>query len=70
NLGNSIGIALITIITNANIGHTPIDEVRTDVFMKNMHIVFIVFSAICACGIFISLQRKPKAVDGKPGVIE
>ncbi|MDR1816378.1 MAG: hypothetical protein LBR00_06900, partial [Clostridiales Family XIII bacterium] len=59
-LGNVIGMALITIMTNLIVGHTAIDAVPPEIFLKDIRCIFIVLICICVSGIFIALQRKGK----------
>lgn len=58
-VGQIISMAIITIIVNAVLGQTPIDEAGHRELVSSMHMGFIVFACICAVGVFISLQRKP-----------
>ncbi|MDR1726512.1 MAG: MFS transporter [Acidobacteriota bacterium] len=57
-LGQVIGMALITISTNFIIGKTPIDETPKESIVRTTHVSFIVFAALCAVGVFISLNQK------------
>jgi EmrB/QacA subfamily drug resistance transporter len=68
-MGQIISMAVITIIMNASLGNTPIDEAAEDSILSSMRTGFIVFAVICVCGVFISLQRKiksaPPAAEGR-----
>ena len=57
-IGQVIGMAMLTIITNATIGDVPIAEVSPALIVNNMHISFLIFSGICVAAIFISLKRR------------
>jgi MFS family permease len=59
-MGQVIGMALITIVTNIVIGDAELTEVSKRVFVQNMQVSFIVFAVLCAVGILISVQRKQK----------
>jgi MFS family permease len=56
--GQVFAMAIITIVMNFVIGNTPIAEVPHEKIVESMHTGFIIFCAICAVGIFISLNRK------------
>ncbi|MDR3364165.1 MAG: MFS transporter [Clostridiales Family XIII bacterium] len=58
--GQVIGMAVITIVINAVIGNTPIENVASAHIATDLHISFSIFAAICVIGIFISLKRKAK----------
>jgi hypothetical protein len=55
-------MAIITIIMNLIIGHTPLAEVAKQALVRSIHTGFIIFAIICILGVFISLNRK-----GSPG---
>jgi MFS family permease len=57
-MGQIVSMAIITIIVNAVLGSTPIDEAGHEGIVSSIHTGFIVFACICAAGVFISLQRK------------
>jgi MFS family permease len=59
-MGQIIGMALITIVTHLIIGDAKLADVPKEMFMRNMHISFIIFAALCVAGIFFSRRRKPK----------
>ncbi|MDR2156353.1 MAG: MFS transporter, partial [Clostridiales Family XIII bacterium] len=59
-MGQVIGMALITIVTNAIIGDAELAEVPAALFVRNMHISYIIFAALCAVGIPFSIKRKAK----------
>ncbi|MDR1816353.1 MAG: MFS transporter, partial [Clostridiales Family XIII bacterium] len=61
-LGQVIGMALITIIANLVMGSAQITDVPKETIVRDMHISFIVFAALCVAGVLFSLgSRKRKA---------
>ena len=56
--GQSTGMAIMTLVVNGTIGNVSLYEVSPDQLMGTVHIAFGIFSALCAAGIFMSLQRK------------
>jgi MFS family permease len=57
-MGQVIGMAIITIVTNFVIGDMKLADVPAPSFAQNMHVAFTVFAALCVAGVFISLKRK------------
>jgi MFS family permease len=57
-MGQVIGMALITIVTNAIIGDAELADVPRGLFVQNMHVSYIIFAALCVVGIFFSMERK------------
>jgi EmrB/QacA subfamily drug resistance transporter len=58
NFGMAFSMCTITVITNASLGSTLIDEATTPLIVKMMRTSFIVFAALCVVGVFISMNRK------------
>ena len=56
--GQVVGMAILTIIINKVIGSIPIEQVAPGAIVRDMHISFFVFTAICVVGIFFALARK------------
>jgi MFS family permease len=54
-VGQVTGMALITIIANLFFGRAKLSEVSREAIMSDMHATFILFAALCAVGVFISL---------------
>jgi predicted MFS family arabinose efflux permease len=54
-LGQVIGMALITIIANLFFGRAKFSEVSQEALQSDMKATFILFAALCAVGVFISL---------------
>jgi MFS family permease len=59
-MGQVIGMALITIVTNAIIGDVELTKISKGLFVQNMHLSYIIFAALCAVGIIFSIERKAK----------
>ncbi|MBQ9060003.1 MAG: MFS transporter [Firmicutes bacterium] len=57
-LGQTSGIAITTIVVNARLGALTLQQASTEQFESAMHISFWIFTAICVCGMFMSLKRK------------
>jgi MFS family permease len=62
-MGQVIGMALITIVTNAIIGNVELTEISKELFVRNMHLSYIIFAALCAVGILFSIERKGAGTD-------
>lgn len=56
--GQSSGMAIITLVVSGTIGNVSLYEVTADQLIGTIHTAFIVFTVLCAAGIFMSLQRK------------
>ncbi|MDR2356374.1 MAG: MFS transporter [Clostridiales Family XIII bacterium] len=59
-MGQVIGMALITIVTNAIVGDAELAEAPKGLFVQDMHLSFSIFAVLCAVGILFSLKRKAK----------
>lgn len=57
-IGHSTSMAIVTFIVAQQMGNTTLAEAEPKLLVKTMHISFIVFTCVCAVGIFISLKRK------------
>jgi EmrB/QacA subfamily drug resistance transporter len=60
-MGQVIGMAIITIVTNIVVGDAELTDVPKRVFVQDMHISFIIFAILCAVGILFSIRRKRNA---------
>jgi MFS family permease len=60
-MGQIIGMAIITIVTNIIIGNMQIADVSDEVFVLNMRVSYIIFAGLCVAGIFFSRKRKAAA---------
>jgi hypothetical protein len=57
-IGHSTSMAIVTFIVAQQMGSTTLAEAEPKLLVATMHISFIVFTCVCAAGIFISLKRK------------
>jgi len=64
-IGHSVSMAVVTVIVAWQIGDVTLADAEPEILVKTMHISFIIFTCVCAVGIFISLKRKPQ--QGKEG---
>lgn len=62
-IGHSASMAVVTFIVSRQMGNVTLREAEPDLLVETMHISFIVFTCVCAAGIFISLKRKPQCRD-------
>jgi EmrB/QacA subfamily drug resistance transporter len=60
NIGDVLSMALIALITNIWMGGESLEAASKGDIVGSFRAGFIVFSAICAIGVFISLQRKSR----------
>lgn len=58
NAGMSISMGVIAIIMSMYLGRTPMMESEPAHFISGMRVAFIVFTAVCFAGVFISRKRK------------
>lgn len=56
--GQSSGMAIITLVVSGSIGNVSLYQVSPDQLIGTIHTAFIIFTCLCAAGIFMSLQRK------------
>lgn len=59
-IGHSTSMAIVTFIVATQMGEAALSEAKPAQLVASMHIAFIVFTCVCAAGIFISLKRKPQ----------
>ena len=57
-IGHSLSMAIVTFIVARQIGDVTLADAEPKLIIQTMHVSFIVFTGICAVGIFISLKRK------------
>ncbi len=57
-IGHSASMAVVTYIVARQMGNVTLGEAEPKLLVETMHISFIVFTCVCAVGIFISLKRK------------
>jgi EmrB/QacA subfamily drug resistance transporter len=65
-MGQVIGMALITIVTNAILGDVELADAPKGLFVQDMHLSFSIFAVLCAVGILFSLKRNTNADAGPP----
>jgi MFS family permease len=65
-IGQVASMAIITIVMHFTIGDALIEEAGTAGIMRTFNTTFIVFAAICAIGVFLSLNRGRKPQAGTP----
>ncbi len=56
-IGHSSSMAIVTFIVARQMGNVTLAEAEPELLIRTMHISFIVFTCVCAVGIFISLKR-------------
>ncbi|MBP3384900.1 MAG: MFS transporter [Firmicutes bacterium] len=56
--GQSSGMAIITLVVSGSIGNVSLYEVTPVQLIGTIHTAFIIFTVLCAAGIFMSLTRK------------
>ncbi|MDR0933884.1 MAG: MFS transporter [Burkholderiaceae bacterium] len=61
NIGQVFCMALITLVTSLSLGGATLADASKAQIAGSFRMEFIIFSVICAIGVFISLQRKGKA---------
>jgi len=57
-IGHSASMAVVTFIVAKQMGNVTLGEAEPRLLIETMHLSFIVFTCVCAAGIFISLKRK------------
>lgn len=57
-IGHTLSMVIVTIIVSRFMGSTPLASADPQVLVKVINVSFIVFTVICAGGVFISLKRK------------
>ena len=57
-IGHSSSMAIVTFIFASQMGKVTLGEAEPKLLVETMHLSFIVFTCICAVGVFISLKRK------------
>ncbi len=57
-IGHTLSMVIVTIIVSRFMGSEPLAAADPDVLVKVINVSFIVFTVICAGGVFISLKRK------------
>lgn len=63
--GQSTGMAIITLVVSGTVGNVSLYDIAAADLLRTIHISFMIFTVLCAAGIFMSLQRKGAAAPGK-----
>lgn len=57
-IGHTLSMVIVTVIVTANMSDIPLAEAQPTVLIKVIRLSFIIFTVICASGVFVSLKRK------------
>lgn len=57
-IGHSASMAVVTFIVARQMGNVTLADAEPKLLVETMHVSFLVFTCVCAAGIFISLKRK------------
>lgn len=57
-VGHTLSMVIVTLIVNNYMGTQALESADPQLLVKTMHTAFIIYTVICAAGIFISLKRK------------
>lgn len=57
-VGHTLSMVIVTLIVNNYMGTQALENAEPQLLVKTMHTAFIIYTVICAAGIFISLKRK------------
>ncbi len=59
-IGHTTSMVIVTLIVSRYMGATALADAEPELLIKTMHTAFLIFTVICAAGVFISLKRKSK----------
>lgn len=59
-IGHTSSMVIVTLIVGKYMGDTALADAKPELLVKTMHTAFLIFTAVCIIGIFISLKRKEK----------
>ncbi len=59
-VGHTLSMVIVTIVVNLYMGSQALESAEPQILIKTMHTAFIIYTVICAAGIFISLKRNRK----------
>lgn len=59
-IGHTLSMVIVTLIVNNYMGNQALEQADPNLLVRTMHTAFIIYTIICAAGIFISLKRKKK----------
>lgn len=57
-IGHTLSMVIVTVIVTVNMSDIPLAEAQPAVLIKVIRLSFIIFTVICASGVFVSLKRK------------
>lgn len=57
-IGHTLSMVIVTIVVSRFMADVPLAEAEPEILVRVIRISFIVFTGICAAGVFISLKRK------------
>lgn len=57
-IGHTLSMVIVTIVVSRFMADVPLAEAEPEILVRVIRISFIVFTSICAAGVFISLKRK------------
>ena len=60
--GQTVSMSIVTIIIGITLGTGTLNSASSDVLIRTMHIVFLIFVFLSAAGTFMSMKRKPGSV--------
>ncbi len=63
-IGHTSSMVIVTVIVSRYMGEKALADAEPELLIRTMHTAFLIFTAVCAVGVFISLKRK---TDGKKG---
>ncbi len=64
-IGHTSSMVIVTVIVGRYMGSQALTDAEPALLIKTMHTAFLIFAAICAVGVFISLKRKSPEKTGK-----
>ncbi len=56
-IGHTVSMVIVTIVITRFMSDTPLEEASPEVLIHVINLSFIIFTAICAAGVFVSLKR-------------
>ncbi len=66
-IGHTASMVIVTLIVSRYMGSQLLADAEPELLIKTMHAAFLIFTAICAAGVFISLKRKTEDADRATG---
>lgn len=59
-IGHTASMVIVTVVVSRYMGSQALAEAEPELLIRTMHTAFLIFTVICAAGVFISLKRKSK----------